>query len=189
MNPGKKIVVYGPSGCGKSTFGKALGRVLGVPSVELDALFHNAPDWKDASIEEFRESVQREMDAHPEGWVFDGNYRPVADILMAEADTAVWLRLPFRVVYPRLVRRTLKRAVTKELLWGTNRERWRDVLGPQSMLVWGISNWKAHHRKTRARLHSAPPGVRIVVLRSSREVARYLAATTKRGVDERPSSE
>ena len=189
MNPGKKIVVYGPSGCGKSSFGKALGRALSVPSVELDALFHNAPDWKDASIEEFRESVQREMDAHPGGWVFDGNYDPVAEILMAEAETAVWLRLPFRVVYPRLVRRTLKRAVSRELLWGTNRERWRDVLGRESMLIWGISNWKAHHRKTRARLHSAPPGVRIVVLRSPREVSRFLAAVAKMVVDDPAQAE
>ena len=97
----------------------------------------------------------------------------------------VWLRLPFRVVYPRLVRRTLQRAVSRELLWGTNRERWRDVLGRESMLVWGISNWKAHHRKMRARLRQAPPGVRIVVLRSSREVVGFLAAA----VDDRAQAE
>jgi adenylate kinase family enzyme len=147
--------------------------------VELDALFHNKPDWNDATWEEFRESVREAIEARPEGWICDGNYDKVTDILLAEADTVIWLRLPFFVVYPRLVKRTLRRAVTRELLWGTNRERWRDVLGPQSMLIWGITNWKAHFRKTRARLRSAPPGVRIVVLRSTSEVAGYLAAATK----------
>ncbi len=181
MKCGNKVVVFGPSGSGKSTLGRKLGEAWGLPHFELDAIFHNKPDWDDASPEEFREAVSAHLAANPGGWVFDGNYGSVADLLMAEADLAIWLRLPFRVVYPRLVRRTFKRAATRELLWGTNYERWKDVLGRESMLVWGITNWKPHHEKTRAKLRNAPLSVRIVVLRSARDVARFLEDATKSG--------
>lgn len=175
MRPGTKIVVYGPSGSGKTTFARTLAGVLGVPHVELDALVHNRPDWNDASVEEFRAAVHEVIAANPNGWVADGNYLSMAgDILLAEADTAIWLRLPFRVVYPRLVRRTFRRAATKELLWGTNRERWRDVFGRESMLIWGISNWREHHAKTREKLRAAPSTLRIVVLTSPGAVSRFL---------------
>lgn len=174
MLEGSKFVVYGPSGSGKSTFARALAEKLGVPHVELDAIFHNKPNWNDATVEEFRAAVQEMIATNPGGWVADGNYGPVSDLLLDAADTAIWLRLPFRVVYPRLVRRTFKRAATKELLWGTNRERWRDVFGRQSMLIWGISNWRPHHQKTRERLRSKPPGVKIIVLKSPEAVSRFL---------------
>lgn len=174
MKRGNKVVVFGPSGSGKSTFGRQIAAAWGLPHFELDAIFHNKPDWNDATREEFREAVSAHLVANPGGWVFDGNYDAVADLLMAEADLAVWIRLPFRVVYPRLVRRTFRRAVKKELLWGTNYERWKDVLGRESMFVWGITNWKPHHEKTRTKLRNAPLSVRIVVLRSTKDVTRFL---------------
>lgn len=168
--------MYGPSGSGKTTFSRALGQRLGLPLIELDALFHDKPEWQDATRDEFRAKVAAFLAAYPGGWVTDGNYHSmVGDLILAEADTAIWLRLPFRVVYPRLARRTVTRLFTRELLWDTNRERWRDVFGPQSMLVWGITNWRLHHRKVRERLREAPDGTRIVVLRSTGEVREYLA--------------
>jgi len=169
--------VYGPSGSGKTTFSRALGERLALPVAELDALFHDKPEWQDATRDEFRAKVTAFLAAHPEGWVTDGNYHGmVGDLVLAEADTAVWLRLPFHVVYPRLARRTVKRLFTRELLWDTNRERWRDVFGPQSMLVWGITNWRTGHRKARVALPGAAPGTRVVVLRSTGEVQEYLRA-------------
>lgn len=175
MRSGRKIVVYGPSGSGKSTFARTLAGELGLPHIELDAIFHNRPDWNDATTEEFRAAVHERIAANPDGWVADGNYLSmVGDLLLDAADTAIWLRLPFRVVYPRLVHRTLRRAITREQLWGTNYERWRDVLGPQSMLVWGIRMWRPTQRRTRAWLRDAPPGVRIVVLTTPGRVARFL---------------
>lgn len=167
--------MYGPSGSGKTTFSRALGERLGLPLIELDALFHDKPEWQDATRDEFRAKVAVFLEAHPGGWVTDGNYHSmVGDLILAEADTVIWLRLPFRVVYPRLARRTVTRLFTRELLWDTNRERWPDVFGPQSMLVWGITNWRTGQRKARAALRGISPETRIVVLRSTGEVRGYL---------------
>ena len=168
---GPRIVVFGPSGSGKTTFSRALAGKLGLPVAELDAFFHDEPAWCDATRDEFRAKVEAFFRASPDGWVTDGNYTSmVADLTLGAADTAIWLRLPFRVVYPRLVRRTTRRLLSRELLWGTNRERWRDAFGKDSMFIWGISAWHNHHRRMRLMLQSRNPNVRLFVLKSPGEV-------------------
>jgi adenylate kinase family enzyme len=124
-DPGRRIVVYGPSGSGKTTFSRQIAERLGLPVVELDAVFHARPDWDDLSVDEFRTAVSARLDEMPDGWVFEGNYAPVRDLLLPHADTAIWLRLPFHIVYPRLFRRTVVRSWRKETLWGVNKESWR----------------------------------------------------------------
>ena len=100
---GTHIAVWGHSGSGKSTLARELGGRIGLPVAELDALFHTNPNWVDASREEFRANVTAFMDANPAGWVIEGNYHGmVGDLIRERTETLIWLRLPFRVVYPRL---------------------------------------------------------------------------------------
>jgi hypothetical protein len=176
--PGRRIVVYGPSGSGKTTFSRELARGLGLPAIELDAIYHSRPNWHDLSTEEFRDAVECLLAVHPDGWVIDGNYSAVRDLILPHAETAIWLRLPFRVVYSRLARRTLRRMWTREPLWDVNYESFRlGFFSRDSILLWGITNWRPHHHKTRAALrHAKALGVRVIVLRTPAEVARYLAA-------------
>ena len=89
---GPRIAIYGASGSGKSTLGATLGKKLGLPYVELDSIFHAHPGWVDLEPEEFRERVTELLTAYPDGWVFDGNYGTVRDLILAQADTAIWLR-------------------------------------------------------------------------------------------------
>lgn len=179
-NAPRRIVVYGPSGSGKSTFARELASNLGLPCIELDAIIHSRPDWNDISVEEFREALTARLAEYHDGWVSEGNYfGMVGDIVLPQADLAIWLRLPFHVVYPRLAKRTLSRLVTREELYGGNRERWHNVFGRESMLLWGITAWKPHHRKAREILHERPLRTKLVVLKSPREVRRYLKRDKK----------
>jgi hypothetical protein len=151
--------------------------------VELDAIYHSRPNWDDLSEPEYRAAVAEVLAANPQGWVIDGNYSMVRDLILPHADTAIWLRLPFPVVFGRLCRRTVGRMWTRELLWGVNRESFRlSFLSRESILLWGISNWRPHHRKTREALREAKGlGVRVVVLRSAREVRTFLAGLPSPG--------
>lgn len=175
---GPRIVIYGPSGSGKTTLGRALGEKLGLPFVELDAIVHAHPRWVDLSPEEFRAEVMRRLDLYKDGWVMDGNYSMTRDILLPLADTAIRIRLPFRIVYWRLVRRTLRRVWTGEELWNGNRETWLDMLGKESMLWWGIHHWKAGQRKTDYDLATIPHHARVIALRTPRQVAALVARAT-----------
>lgn len=172
----KRITVYGPSGSGKSTLGRRLGERLGLPVVELDALFHR-PNWQPTPDAEFRNKVLSTISSHADGWVCEGNYRAVRSEILPLADTAVWLRLPFRVVYWRLLKRTITRAWRKESLWGTNYESWRmSFLSRDSILLWGITHWRAHHRNMTKTLAEVPHTAFVIELRSTRELEAFMAS-------------
>ena len=170
----RRVVVYGQSGSGKTTVGRAIADALGVAHIELDALYHR-PNWQPTPDDEFRAKVTAALDAHPEGWVVDGNYRVIREITLPRADAIVRLRLPFRVVYPRLVWRTVSRAWRRQELWNGNRESFRlSFTSRDSILLWGISHWRAHVRSLDAALREIPHTAPVIELRSSREVEAFV---------------
>jgi adenylate kinase family enzyme len=135
------VSVVGNSGSGKSTLGRALAARLGVPFVELDAI-HHLPGWEPIDVTEFRKKVGELADG--DGWVIDGNYSAVRDLVWARADTVVWFDLPRRTVIRQVLWRTIRRGVTREELWNGNRERLSSLfrLDPQeSVLRWA---WTRH---------------------------------------------
>lgn len=145
--------------------------------VELDSIYHAGPNWQDLPTEEYRARVTQALAGHTEGWITDGNYSELNDIVMANADLAVWLRLPFRVVYPRLAWRTVSRSFLRKPLWNGNYETLgHTFLSKDSMLVWGITSWRRHHRKARLALRARDPRTRLVVLKSPKAVERWLAS-------------
>jgi adenylate kinase family enzyme len=118
---GERIIVVGNTNSGKSTLGLRLATHLGVPHVELDALFWR-PDWTEPPPEEFRAAVAEAV--APGRWVMSGSYaRLQQDISWPLADQVIWLDLGLRTVLPRVIRRSWRRYRSDELLWGTNRER------------------------------------------------------------------
>jgi adenylate kinase family enzyme len=178
---GRKIAVYGNSGSGKTTVGRELGRKLGVPYIELDSIFHYRPRWEDRETEDFREQVRLLLEQHTDGWVFDGNYSVVRELILGEADTAVWLELPFPVVYFRLAWRTISRAARRQPLWNGNEETLKQTfLTKDSMLLWGITSWRRSRRNTAQALRQTPHNAAIHVLRSPREVRGFLASVPPR---------
>ncbi|MDE2901101.1 MAG: hypothetical protein OXN15_08815, partial [Chloroflexota bacterium] len=103
---GRRIAIYGSTGSGKSSLGAEAARRLGLPQLDLDVV-HWLPGWEEKPREQFRADVGEWLDARAGGWVCTGNYISiVGDLVMAQADTVVWLRLPFPLVFLRLLRRT-----------------------------------------------------------------------------------
>lgn len=171
---GRRIAVFGPSGSGKSTLSKELSARLGLPVLELDAVFHAHPNWVDLSREEFRDQVSAYLAEHPGGWVIDGNYGHVRDLILPLADTAIWLTLPFHTVYRRLAWRTVSRSVTGGELWNGNRETMRQTfLSRESMLIWGVTAWRKHHQSMTESLVTNRPTATVYRLRTPGQV-RYL---------------
>jgi len=171
-------MVAGVTGSGKTTLSRRLGEALGVPAIELDALFHQ-PGWQPTPDAEFQAKVLAALDRCPDGWVTDGNYGTVRDLLLPRADTFVWLRLPFRVSYWRMFRRTMRRSWRNEELWNGNRESFRQAfLSRDSLLLWGLTHWQAHHRNVRRALATIPHQAEVIELRSDAEVEAFVARLT-----------
>ena len=172
----KRVNVKGISGSGKSTFAVELARRLELPCIELDAL-HHGPNWSEPTAEEFRTQVREAMDAAPDGWVIDGNYEgKLGDTVLREADTIVWLDLPFRVKARWLWRRSAHRIRGGVELWGGNRESWRTALWGRDALFWWMVKGHFRHRRQWPRRFAGDP--RVVRLRSVEEARRWLDTTS-----------
>jgi len=137
----RRVSVVGNTGSGKTRLARRIAAVLRVPCLELDSIHHQA-DWQPLDPDTFRARV-REHTAG-DGWVVDGNYRAVQDLVWSRADTVIWLDLSRPVVMWQVVGRTLRRAVTREELWNGNREPLRNflTLEPEdSVIAWA---WTRH---------------------------------------------
>ena len=168
----RRVLVVGQSGSGKSTVAAELGRRLGLPHVELDALFHG-PGWQPSP------TFAQDVDAATAGdaWVVDGNYRAqLGDLLWSRADTVAWLDLPRTTTLRRAVVRTARRAALRTELWNGNRERLRTVLRATHPIRW---TWQTHarHRAEYEAVAADPrwSHVTVVRLRTAADVRRWLA--------------
>jgi adenylate kinase family enzyme len=169
----RRVSVVGNSGSGKSTLGRALAARLGVPFVELDAI-HHLPGWEPIDATEFRRKVGEIVDG--DGWVIDGKYSAVLDLVWARADTVVWFDLPRRTVIRQLLWRTVRRVVTREELWNGNREQLGNLfrLDPQkSLLRWA---WTRHrvYRERYARAAGERQDLEFIRIGSRKDAARLV---------------
>jgi adenylate kinase family enzyme len=164
----RRIAVVGSTASGKSTFAAKLAARLDVPHVELDALFWG-PDWTAPDDDDFRSIVRREAGA--DGWVIDGNYSRFLSITLERADTVVWLDLPLRTCLGRVIRRTARRARTREDLWASgNREDLQKLLGRDSLVWWVLRTHRRRRREHVARF-ADPANAHLRVLRFQSSVA------------------
>ncbi|MGH7752955.1 MAG: adenylate kinase [Gemmatimonadales bacterium] len=191
----RRVIVIGPSCAGKSTLGELLAAVLGVPFVELDALFWK-PGWVGSADEEFMPRIKAATDG--DGWVVAGAYhRQSEPMTWPRAELAVWLDFPLRTVTWRILRRSWVRWRRKELLWGTNEERFWGQLK-----VWSEKDsligytWRTHGRK-RARYTAAMADpvyghLQFVRLRGQREADAWIgdleAAAARRAQAGQPAA-
>ena len=170
----QRVNVRGPSGSGKTTTSRRLAQKLGVPHIELDALYWGA-NWTEPSPEDFRARVEDAISGAEAGWVVDGSYdSKLRGLVLERADTVVFLDLSLRVCMQRLLRRTTRRVVRREQLWSDNRETFRGAfLSRNSIFLWLLKT----HRRARETMMTrlAPhPHLDVIYLRSPREVEDFL---------------
>lgn len=168
----RRVVVAGTSGSGKSTLARRIAIALQLPYVELDSL-HHGPGWVprpdfDANVGAF---------AATERWVTEWQYRAVRPLLAGRAELLVWLDLPTAVVMRRVVVRTVRRRVRREVLWNGNVEPplHTVVTDPDHVVRWA---WRTRHATPErvAAVVEERPELAVVRLRTAKEVRRWLTA-------------
>jgi adenylate kinase family enzyme len=172
----KRVLVAGTSGSGKSALASRLSRALELPYVEIDALFHG-PSWTP------RESFEREVDEFSAGsrWTTEWQYEPARPMLAERADLIVWLDLSRLLVMSQVIRRTLHRRRTREVLWNGNLEPplWTILTDREHIIRWA---WSTHgHTRTRiAAVQRQRPDLPIVVLRDHTDSDEWLNSIGRR---------
>lgn len=171
----KKIIIIGASGAGKTTLARHLSEKLNIPHTELDSINHQE-NWRPIEKEEFRSRVDEIT--KQDGWILCGNYFSTLGLsLWRKADTIIWCDYSFPLVMNRLLRRTLKRTYTKEVLWNGNRESFvGNFFTRDSVIYWTMRKWNRNKKRFSA-IFAKPedlPGVTLVRLRNPKETALFV---------------
>jgi len=165
----KRIAIVGNGGSGKSVLARELGRRLGLPVLHLDARFWK-PGWVETPDGEW-EALQAGLVAGDE-WIADGNYLKTLPLRTARADTIVFLDMP---------RLLCLRSVLSRWLRSRGTTRGDMAPGCPERVDLDFVKWIWNYRRRSrpgilARLREfEAAGGRVLVLRTRREVAEFLA--------------
>ncbi len=180
-----RIRIVGTSGSGKSVLADRVAARTGFARLDLDAVFWDA-GWRMRDLAEAHRLVREFVDAHPDGWVADGNWTSRLGGMIdpgahGGADTVVWLDLPRSRVMRQIVARTLRRGILRQELWHGNRERLGNMLRrdpERNIVLWAWTNHPVTRRRMLARIAA---GEDIVRLRGRSEIEQWLASLPPRG--------
>lgn len=173
----QRVSIVGNCASGKSTLARRLSDECGLPRIELDAI-HHLPEWTPIDADDFLAEAERLAAA--DRWVVDGNYSAVVvnGPFWRRADTVVWIALPRRQIMRQVVSRTVRRFITREVLWNGNREPVANFLfwRPPSIIHWAwIQHSKYEHRFDEAMSNPAFGHINFVKLTSYEELDRWAA--------------
>ena len=172
-----RILIAGPSGSGKTTFAARLGRILGIPHTEMDSL-HWGPNWTPRPG--FEADVHKLIEQP--AWITEWQYPQVRGPLLERADVVIYLRYSRAVVMWRVIRRTLRRAVTGQKLWADNVEPplWNILSDPDNMIRY---TWRSypHVGQLLAEARSQQLHTRFIEFRTPRAARHFLRAVQLRG--------
>jgi adenylate kinase family enzyme len=140
----KNIFVVGTSGSGKSTLGRYLAQKLSYRYLELDSLYW-LPNWTAREASELAQILEVEQ-SKPGGMVLDGNVLSKG-AKIAPGDVLIFLDYSRALVVSRVLRRTVRRLVTREELWSGNREEARFLFSRDPDLNPVLWAYKTHFRR------------------------------------------
>jgi adenylate kinase family enzyme len=147
-----RVIVVGTTCCGKTTFARRLAKILGVPHIELDALYW-LPDWKPREESQFRELVREAVAG--EQWVIDGNYSRLQDLIFRRATILIWLNFSFPRVLRRGLTRTIRRVLIAEAVYAGNKESFRRAFLSQDSILWWLVTTYHKRRRRYGRVFAA----------------------------------
>jgi len=167
-----RIVVAGPSGSGKTTLSSRLAALFGLRHVEIDSLYHGA-GWtkRETFLTDVRDIVAGN------DWAIEWQYDSARPMLTARADLFVWLDLPRLTVMSQVVRRTFRRRLRREPLWGVNYEPalWTFFVDREHIIRWAWTTYPLTTDRV-AEIRHQRPELTVVRLTSRADVERWLAA-------------
>ena len=168
----RRVAIIGSGGAGKSTLARKLGEITSLPVIHLDREFWR-PGWTETPKPEWKVKVETLVQG--DEWIIDGNFGGTMEIRLGAADTVVFLDFP-RVL---CTYRAIKRAVAY-------RNRTRPDMGPGcdekvdiKFLRWVWQFPGKTLPKIEERLVKLGPEVKIIRIRSPKEVQRFLREVQK----------
>lgn len=163
----KRVVIMGQPGSGKSTLARLMGAKTGLPVVHIDHIH-----WMSGWVERPKpEKIAMAMAAqNRDTWIMEGGLGATKDHRIARCDTLINLEFPLWLRFIRVVRRTLTH-------YGKTRDDLPDgcaeYFSPE-FYRWIWATRRTNRDANRRWITKAGPDVTVHVLRSPRDVRRFL---------------
>ncbi|MGP4032350.1 adenylate kinase [Pseudarthrobacter sp. 1C304] len=167
-----RVLFYGVTGSGKSSAARAYAAATGLPEYSADDDIGWLPGWQQRTVEE-----QRDLAAAVAGqdrWVLDSAYGVWRDVVVPRAELIIGLDYPRWLSLARLVRRSLRRAVTRESVCNGNHETLARLFIQDSIIRWHFRSFTRKRQVMRS-LHSDPAMPPVVLFRHPRQLDAWLA--------------
>jgi adenylate kinase family enzyme len=170
----KRILIVGTTGSGKTTLGLKLSSILGIPATDLDELYW-LPEWKGRPEDEFKKSVMDVIEK--DTWIISGNYSIVRDLIVARADTVIWLDYSFVRNFWQIFSRSIHRVVSQKSICNGNRETLAKLFSKDSIMLWFFNTFHDRRRRYGEMISEwRQSGKECIHLRSPGEAADFLTA-------------
>lgn len=165
-----RILVYGVTGSGKSVLAERIGTAVNVSWYSVDDLTWE-PGWVPVPVQDQRSRIS--AICAQERWVLDSAYSHWLDIPLSRAELIVGLDYPRWLSLARLIRRTVRRMIGRDVVCNGNRESLRLALSRDSLIVWHFRSFKRKQRRMRA-WRADPDLPPVLLFRSPRAVSAWL---------------
>lgn len=164
-----RVAVFGKPGSGKSTLSKALAAASGIPLHPLDSMAYHASG---EPVERATFDAAHDAVLASERWIIDG-LGPLASFnqRLAEADTLIYIDLPYWLSYGLVTKRLLKGLVVRPEGWPEGSSVLKGTLQSYRMLRLSPGFWNAAFQ---TRLETLAEGKNLHIIRSLGELNRFV---------------
>jgi adenylate kinase family enzyme len=167
-----RVLFYGVTGSGKSTAARAFAQATGLPEFSADDDIGWLPGWQQRTVEEQRDIAAGI--AAQDRWVLDSAYGVWRDVVLPRAEVVIGLDYPRWLSLARLVRRSLRRTLTRELVCNGNSETLPRLFDDESIIRWHFRSF-ARKRQVMRGLQAEPGMPPVILFRHPRELDAWLA--------------
>ncbi|MGQ0779189.1 MAG: adenylate kinase [Pseudonocardiales bacterium] len=165
-----RILVYGVTGSGKSVLAERIGTTLNLPWYSVDDLTWE-PGWVPAPVDDQR--IRISAICARKCWVLDSAYGKWLDIPLSRAELIVGLDYPRWFSLARLIRRTIRRMIRRDVVCNGNQESLRLTFSRDSIIVWHFQSFKRKQRRMRE-WRADPDRPPVLLFRSPRATRAWL---------------
>ena len=129
----RKLAVFGAGG--KSTLARAIALKMDLEFIEIDWINH-MPGWQIRPPDDAVRMLNARMDESTDGFVTDHHSAFLRELIYKNVESVIVLELPWRTIFWRRLKRSLKRAWTHEIVCGGNTESfWQHFFSRESAIL------------------------------------------------------
>ena len=166
-----RVLFYGVTGSGKSSAARADAEAAGLPEFSADDHIGWLPGWQQPSTAQQRKAAARI--AAQDRWVLDSAYGVWRDLVVPRAELIVGLDYPRWLSLGRLIRRSLRRVLTRQPVCNGNVETLARLVAKDSIVLWHFKSFKRKQAVLRE-LHADPTMPAVLVFRRPRDLDAWL---------------